>query len=61
MEQQEGNRTVKVRNIVAVPANTAAILYHDSNPIIVLSNYIAGTQPGVDLLCYICISKGEIT
>ena len=60
MEQQEGNRTVKVRNIVAVPANTAAIHYHDSNPIIVLSNYIAGTHR-VSTSGYIYISKGEIT
>ena len=64
VEQQEGNRTVKVRN-KKHPAVTGvkhrSIHYHNSNPIIVLSNYIAGTQPGIDLWIYINTSKGEIT
>ena len=44
---------------VAIATTGAA--YHNSNPIIVLSNYIAGPQPGIDLWIFINTSKGEIT
>ena len=82
--QQEGNRAVKVRNIIVPEASSdvsirrrwrlwrqpswhcrrhsnTQIHCHISILSFVLSIYIAGTQPGIDLWIYVNTSKGEIT